>query len=69
MPSLSMFNRRDPWWESDGLAARRERRKRVVMGSLAFSAAVVAVAATVFAWSVELGLAAALGIHAALPFG
>jgi hypothetical protein len=69
MPSLSLVNRRDPWWEADGPAARRARRRRHAMGLAAFAAAMGAVSATAFAWSIQLGLAAALGIHAALPFG
>jgi hypothetical protein len=69
MSSLSMFRRRDPWWESDGPAARRARRRQRTMGAVAFAAAIAALGASAFAWSVQLGLAAALGIHASLPFG
>ena len=67
--SLSLFRRRDPWWESDGPAARRERRHRRFVGGLAFMASLVAIAAAAFAWSIELGLAAGMGIHASLPLG
>jgi hypothetical protein len=66
---VSLFNRRDPWWESDGPAARRERRQRRLVSTAAFTAAVAAVFATAFAWSIQLGVAAAIGIHASLPFG
>jgi hypothetical protein len=69
MSSLSLFRRRDPWWEADGPAARRERRKQRAMNSAAFAAAVAAIGATALAWSIELGVAGAVGIHAALPFG
>ena len=69
MPSLSLVNRRDPWWEADGPAARRERRRRKAIGVAAFAAAMGAVSATAFAWSIQLGVAAMLGIHAHLPFG
>ena len=69
MPSLSLFKRRDPWWEADGPAARREHRRRRLMADLAFAASLVAVAAAAFAWSIELGLAAMVGIRASLPFG
>jgi hypothetical protein len=69
MSSLSLFRRRDPWWESDGPAARRARRKQRAMSSTAFAAAVLAIGASAFAWSIELGFAGALGIHAALPLG
>ncbi len=68
MPSLSL-RRRDPWWESDGKAARRARRQRTVVSSLAFVAALAALGAAAFAWSVELGLASMIGVHARLPFG
>jgi hypothetical protein len=67
--SVSLFRRRDPWWEVDGPAARRARRRRRVVGFAAFAAALVACGATAFAWSIELGLAASLGIRAALPLG
>jgi hypothetical protein len=63
------FKRRDPWWESDGPAARREHRRRRLMASLAFATATTAVLAAAFAWSIELGLAAMVGIHASLPLG
>ncbi len=69
MSARSLFHRRDPYWEVDGKAARREQRIRRLRGGVAFTAAVAAVAAAAFAWSVELGLAAALGIHASLPLG
>ena len=69
MSSFSLFKRRDPWWESDGPAARREHRRRRFVATLAFAAGLTACAAATFAWSIELGLAAAVGIHAALPFG
>jgi hypothetical protein len=69
MPSSFLFNRRDPWWESDGPAARRARRHRQTVGAAAFATALLAIGAAAFAWSVQLGVAGALGIHAALPFG
>jgi hypothetical protein len=67
--SLSLFRRRDPWWESDGAAARRARRRRATMSAVAFVTALAAVGASAFAWSIQLGLAAAMGIQATLPFG
>ena len=69
MPSLTLIRRRDPWWEADGPAARRARRRSRVMGAIALTASLAAVLVTAFAWSIELGLAAAMGIHASLPFG
>jgi len=68
MPTLSL-RRRDPWWEADGKAARRTRRRRTFVSSLAFVTSLTAIAAAAFAWSIELGLAAALGVHARLPLG
>ena len=65
----SMFHRRDPFWEVDGRAARREHRTRRLRAMLAFVVAIAAVAMTAFAWTVQLGLAAAFGIRASLPFG
>jgi hypothetical protein len=69
VPSLSLLNRRDPWWESNGPAARRAYRRRRLTASLAFAASVAAIVGAAFAWSIELGLAAAVGIQASLPFG
>jgi hypothetical protein len=65
----SPFHRRDPYWEVDGPAARGEQRRVRARGSLAFVVALAAVAAAVFAWCVELGLAAALGIPLVLATG
>jgi hypothetical protein len=39
------------------------------MNAAAFAAAVVAIGASALAWSIQLGIAGAIGIHAALPFG
>jgi hypothetical protein len=65
----SLFHRRDPNWEVDGPAARREQRHRRTRGTVAFVTAVAAVLAAAFAWSVEVGIAAAIGIRLALPLG
>ena len=70
MSARSLFpNRRDPYWEVNGPAARREQRRRMTRGAVALTAAVAAVAVTAFAWSVELGLAALVGIRLAPPVG
>jgi hypothetical protein len=69
VPSMTLFTRRDPWWESDGPAARRARRRRRVVGGAAFAMALLAATGSAFAWSIQLGLAAAVGIHASLPLG
>jgi hypothetical protein len=67
MTDRSLFRRRDRFWEVDGPAARRASRLRQARGALAFVAAFAAVLATAFAWSVELGIAAGVGIQLALP--
>jgi hypothetical protein len=67
MSARSLFHRRDPNWELDGPAARREQRMRSFRGGIALTASLVAVGAAAFAWTVELGIAAAVGIHASLP--
>jgi hypothetical protein len=69
MPTMSLFRRRDPWWEVDGSAARRSRRKQRVVAGLAFMAALAAVGAAAFAWAIQLGIAGAFGVHAALGIG
>lgn len=69
MPSLSVFRRRDPWWEVDGAAARRTRRRERVVSGMAFVAALAAIAASAIAWGIQLGLASALGVHVTLGIG
>jgi hypothetical protein len=65
----ALFRRRDPWWEVDGPAARRARRRHRLVSALAFTASVAAIAGAGFVWSVQLGIAAAFGVNAHLPFG
>jgi len=68
MSIRTMFrNRVDPNWEIDGPAARREQRSRRRRGMAALAAALVAVGFAAFAWSVELGFAALVGIRVTLP--
>ena len=62
-------DRVDPNWETDGPAARREQRRRHRRSATAFAAAVVAVGFAAFAWSIELGLAALVGIRLTLAVG
>ncbi len=69
MSTLSLFRRRDPFWEMDGPAARAKRRRHRFVSSVAFMAAVAAVAGAAFAWSVQLGIAAMLGLHTHLGIG
>jgi hypothetical protein len=66
---LARRNRHDPYWESQGPAARREQRRRTARGLLAFAMSVAAVGAAALAWSIELGLAAGVGVNVRLPIG
>jgi len=65
MPSFSL-RRRDPFWDADGVAARRHRRWRRFVGLVAFVVSLGAAGGAVVAWALELGFAANLGIHLAL---
>jgi len=56
MTRLSVPHRRNPRWEEDGPAARRERRGRRVRELVAFVAALVAVGAAGAMWLVSLGV-------------
>jgi hypothetical protein len=69
MSRLSLRKRHDPFWEVDGPAARRELRQRNLMSGLAFAAAVTAAIGAAFAWSIELGVVAGVGLHGSLLFG
>ena len=69
MSTLSLFRRRDPWWEMDGPAARAKRRRQRFVSSVAFLAALTALAAAAFAWSIQLGIAALFGLHAHIGIG
>ena len=67
MSTLSMFRRRDPFWEMDGPAARAKRRRERFVSSVAFVAAVAAVIGAAVCWSIQVGLTAFL--HARLGLG
>ena len=69
MPSISLLRRRDPWWEADGPAARRERRRQRFVAGLAFTAALTAVGAATIGWAIELGIAAGFGVRVTLGIG
>jgi hypothetical protein len=64
---LALFNRRDPWWEVDGPAARRERRRQRAVSTAAFITALAAVSGAAYVWAFHLGLAAGFALH--LPVG
>jgi hypothetical protein len=51
--------RHDPFWDVDGTAARRVRRRHGAVAVLAFAAAFAAVVGAVFAWAGVIGLAPA----------
>jgi hypothetical protein len=60
---LAFFNRRDPWWEVDGPAARRERRRHRVISISAFVASLTAVSLATLVWAMHLGIAGAFALH------
>ena len=64
---LGLFARRDPWWEIDGPAARRERRRRRAVSLAAFMLSLFAVTASAYAWAFHLGYVGSLAVH--LPLG
>jgi hypothetical protein len=61
---MTMFRRRDAWWEMDGKAARGERRRQRLVDSVAFMAAIAATAGAATMWWMQTGIGAA--IHARL---
>jgi|tagenome__1003787_1003787.scaffolds.fasta_scaffold20029804_1 hypothetical protein len=61
---MTMFRRRDAWWEMDGKAARGERRRQRFVESVAFIAAMAATAGAATMWWTQVGVGAAL--HARL---
>jgi hypothetical protein len=69
MAAFPLLRRRDPWWESDGRAARRARRRQRFVASVAFLAALTAVGGAAVGWAIQLGVASALGLHIALGIG
>jgi len=69
MPSISLLRRRDPWWEADGPAARRARRRQRFVSGVAFMAALAAVGGAAIAWAIELGMAAGFGVRVTLGIG
>ena len=59
MPMLRRFRRRDPRWEEDGPAARREHRLRRLRDVAAFATSLVAAAAAGGMLALRLGTALA----------
>jgi hypothetical protein len=55
VPLLS--RRRDPYWDVDGSAARKSRRRHGFVSVIAFGVAVAAVIAAVVAWAGVMGVA------------
>ena len=60
---LALFNRRDPWWDVEGSAARRDRRRHRLVAMTAFVASIAAVSGATYAWAIHLGLAS-FALHA-----
>ena len=60
---MAMFNKHDPWWEIDGPAARRERRRQRIVSRTAFAASLVAVMGSAYMWAFHLGLVGGVAIH------
>ncbi len=67
MATFALHRRRDPFWEVDGPAARAKRRKHKVVSTIAFVAAVTAVAGATFMWVTQVGLATF--VHARFGIG
>jgi hypothetical protein len=60
---LALFNRRDPWWDVEGRAARRDRRRHRLVAMTAFVSSIAAVSGATYAWAIHLGLAS-FALHA-----
>ena len=56
---MRLLTRRDPYWDVEGVAARRARRKSSLRAVFAFAVAFVAVVAASIAWAGLFGLAPA----------
>jgi hypothetical protein len=54
---LALFNRRDPWWDVEGSAARRDRRRHRLIAMIAFIASIAAVGGATYVWAIRLGFA------------
>ena len=60
---VALFNRRDPWWDVEGSAARRDRRRHRLVAMTAFFASIAAISGATYAWAIHLGLAS-FSVHA-----
>jgi hypothetical protein len=47
---LGFAQRRDPWWDLEGVSARRDRRRRQATSTAAFILAIVANGLTLAVW-------------------
>ena len=61
--SIRLSRRRDPDWEMDGPAARREHMRKTLMGLIAFSYSFLAAACALVVWAIQLGLAHVAGVR------
>ena len=59
---MAMFDKHDPWWEIDGPAARRERRRQRIISISAFAASLIAVMGSAYIWAFHLGLVGGVAI-------
>lgn len=55
---FALFGRRDPWWDVDGPAARRQRRRHRFVALTAFCASLAAVSGATYVWAIHLGFVA-----------
>ena len=63
MPFGLFEERRDPFWEVDGPAARRQRRHHRMVSFAAFVASIFAVTGSAYAWAFHLHIVGGLAIR------
>ena len=63
LPIRMRRSRRDPFWEMNGPAARREHLRSTLRGWIAFSYAFLAAGCAAAAWGIQLGVAHVSGIR------
>jgi hypothetical protein len=62
MPFGLFAARRDPWWDVDGPAARRQRRRRRFVSVTAFVCSLFAVSGSAYAWAFYLHIVGSLAV-------
>jgi hypothetical protein len=63
---MAKVTQHDPWWEIDGLAARRERRRQRIVSISAFTTSLLAVLGSAYVWAIHLGLVGGFAFHLGL---